>query len=201
MTKRVGALTATVLALSALPAAAQICAGFPTVDRQFTFGAELDFPSGASEWGVEASYNAAGPLTGFFGVDILTPDGSDARDTYFAGVALTGLVPSETLSICPVVQVGFTDTPGGSMIRVPAGLGFGTTLYLSPSIPLMPYVIPQVVYSRFSPDNGDSMGEFDGAIRAGALISSGMFFAGAEVEFVFEEGADPLFGIRAGIRP
>ena len=48
---RLGFLIGSAL-LVASPAAAQICAGFPTIDRQFSFGGSLDFPEGGDQWGV-----------------------------------------------------------------------------------------------------------------------------------------------------
>jgi hypothetical protein len=64
----------------------------------------------------------------------------------------------------------------------------------------MPYAIPQIVVTRFAPDDFDAENEFDFGFRIGGLAGFGMFFGGVEVEHIFQPHADPLFGIRAGIR-
>ena len=202
---RVGTLTALAVALFAPAAGAQICAGFPTVDRQFSFGASLDFPEGGDRWGVEASYDLAGPLGVFGGLEVTNPDGEgDSFDTYHGGAAFTLLNLEAGLplavSVCPTAQLGYTDVELGSLIQVPIGLGFGTYLSVAPAIPLMPYAIPQIVMSRFEIDDVDSETEWDFGFRGGVLVGFGIVFVGGEINHTFVEGADPSFGIRGGIK-
>ena len=66
--------------------------------------------------------------------------------------------------------------------------------------PVMPYAIPQIVVVWFSVDDLDSDTDTDFGFRGGVLVGVGIIFVGAEVNHTFVEGADPLFGIRAGIR-
>jgi hypothetical protein len=192
--------------LVASPAAAQICAGFPTVDRQFSFGGSLDFPEGSDQWGVEASYNAQGPLSIFGGMDVNTPEGADdANDIFFLGVAMDLLSidagnGADALSVCPTGRIGYDSRSDRTIITIPIGVGIGTTLQVAPSVPLMPYVVPQLVFQRSDPTTGDTSSDTNFGIRAGALVGFGMIYVGPEVEHLFREGADPVFGIRAGIR-
>jgi len=203
---RVGLLTAAAAAFFTTTAAAQVCVGYPTVDRGMSFGASLDFPDGGDRWGVEASYDVQGPLSLFGGVDVTSVDGvDDSTDTFFIGGAanLFSLPLGTTgnaLGVCPTAQFRYTDFEGGSLIQLPIGLGVGTSISVTPTVPLMPYAIPSIVMSRFSVDDGDSETEWDFGIRAGALVGFGIVFVGAEVEHIAQEEGDTVFGIRAGIR-
>lgn len=204
---RVGFFTFVAVAAYAPIAVAQACVGFPTVDRQFTFGGALGFPDGGKEYGVEVSYNLPGPATVFGGMDIYSPDVGDSRDMFFAGAAFDLLsVPlgdgGTALQVCPTAQVGYFSTDGYSALQVPVGVGIGTTIAVSPSAQLTPYVVPQLVMSRSSFDSAeiDSDTSWDAGLRAGAVVGFGMFYVGGELERIFVDGADTSFGIRAGIR-
>lgn len=203
---RVGFFTFVAVAAYAPIAAAQVCVGFPTMDRQFSFGGALGFPDGGKEYGVEVSYNLPGPASVFGGMDIYSPDGDgDSQDVFFAGAAFDLLnVPLGTggnaLQVCPTAQVGYSSFDDFSLLSVPIGVGVGTTVAITPTAQLMPYVVPQLVMSRFSGDDFDSQTEWDFGARAGAVVGFGMFFVGGELERIFVDGADTSFGIRAGIR-
>lgn len=93
MKKTTIGLLAALAAVSVAGAArAQICAGYPTTDRQFAFGANMQFPEGADfgqVWGVEASYNATGLLSFAGGVTFVDPEGDDNTEKgYGVGFAL-----------------------------------------------------------------------------------------------------------------
>jgi hypothetical protein len=209
-----GALLVAALSLLASPAAAQICAGYPTIDRQFSFGGHIGFPEDASEWGTDVSYNFPGVLTLFGGLDVNSfDDVEEEAETFHVGIAADSLIPriavtpTQRLSLCPVVESYFTDTEFTSIWEVPIGLGIGTTLQLTPAIPLSPYVIPQLVIRFASGDddlNVDSQTETNFGLRGGLLTgfatTFGLVFVGGEVNHLFVEGGnDPLFSIRAGI--
>ncbi|HYJ78741.1 MAG TPA: hypothetical protein VEW03_03990 [Longimicrobiaceae bacterium] len=208
----VGILAALAAVTAASGASAQICAGFPTGDRQFTFGANLLFPEGAEAgdiWGVEVSYNAQGPL-GFFGGVTFFDDGEDSEQSFGAGVAWElvslGAMIGPSVSACPVVSFEYLDIDGfGSALAVPVGVGFGTNLSAGPGFSLSPYIIPAVIFSQFNPDDdlfpgADSESDTNFGIDGGVLLGFGTFFIGGTIQHVFQDDADPTFGIRAGIR-
>lgn len=202
-----GAFALLAVALSTSTAVAQVCIGFPTVDRQFSFGASLGFPDGGDRYGVEASYNVQGPFAVYGGLQIDSPEGdADDRDTYYGGAAFdllrVGLgAGADSLGICPTVRVGYTSVDSGSYLTVPIGVGLGTRVAVGDAAYLMPYVVPELVWARFSPDDGDSTSDSDFAIRGGAAVGFGMFFIGGEVSHPFQDGAQTVFGIRVGIVP
>lgn len=192
-------------------AQAQICAGFPTIDRGFSFGASVQLPEGADfgdVYGVEASYNASGPLALFGGLTVADGGSGDDLEVYELGLAFEtpsiGLMIGPSVSACPVVSVSFFETTGGTTFNVPIGFGIGANLTGGTGIAIMPYVQPQFVFASFQADDDVPGAEDDSdtffGFEGGLLIGTGMFFFGGSVEHVFEDGVDPVFGLRAGIR-
>lgn len=184
-------------------ASAQICAGFPTMDGQASLAAVVNFPEDIDEFGVEGSYNLAGPLAlnaGYLRTDL----GSDATVNNFtvgAAFDITSMVGPQpaSISLCPVASFTYSDvSDGGSTSTVPVGLGFGTALPVGATSSLQPYVIPQIVLSRVNTDGAEWGNEF--GLRGGANLTFGQFFVGAEVNTLFVEGSDAVFGIKGGIR-
>lgn len=190
-------------------AQAQVCASFPTVDRGFSLGGRIDFPEGLDQFGVEASLNAAGPLSVFGGVNVISGEddngGDDSLDQFFAGIALetptlAGMLGPRA-SVCPQARFEYIDVEGGSITGIPVGLGFGATYATSPAGPTVsPYVIPQAVFLRFSSDGGDDDSETRFGLRGGALVTFGMFFFGGEANYLGGDDSDTTLGLRAGVR-
>ncbi|HEY0037592.1 MAG TPA: hypothetical protein VGB66_12935 [Longimicrobium sp.] len=207
-------ILAAALAVTTLAGAAQaqVCASYPTVDRNISLNGRIDFPENLDSFGVEASYNAAGPLSVFGGLNVLSGEGDDSEseDLFFAGLAfetpqIAGMLGPRA-SACPQVRVEYADFDGLSYLRIPVGLGFGATLATSPSGPtISPYVIPQVVFTQLSIDEVDEdESETNFGVRGGALVTFGMFFFGGEVNYTAGDfnltGDDAVFGLRAGVR-
>jgi hypothetical protein len=196
-------------------ASAQICAGFSTADRQFSFGANAQFVDG-SEFGdllgVEANYNAQGPLGVFGGLTVV--DGGDVIDDvniYSAGLAyeLTSVAASlgPNVSFCPQVSISYAAIEDlGSGINVPLGLGIGANLAGPTGFAISPFVVPQLIFSRFEADEDLGIGDDDSETSTdfgaygGVNLSFGNFWIGGTVNHVFVDGSDTQFGIRAGIR-
>lgn len=208
----VGILTAVSAVTFVGTAGAQICAGYPTADRGLSFGARADFPDKLDSFGVEASYNASGPLSVFGGLNVVSVEDVDDsdQDVYFVGAALEtpslGAMIGPTVSVCPQARFEYLDIEGGSAYNIPIGLGFGTTLGSTlGGASISPYVIPQLVISRFE---ADDIGGVDGAsesdtnfgVRGGALLGFGQVYVGGEVNFLAGDNSDAVFGIRAGLR-
>lgn len=198
----VGILAALAAVTVAGAAEAQICAGFPSSQRGFYFGGRADFPDAMDSFGVEANYNAAGPLGVFGGLNVLSLEDVDDSDynVFNAGVAFEmaslGAFIGPSVSACPVVEFQITDLDD-SGFAVPIGLGFGGDLG-TPGMAIQPYVIPQLYIFRSGGDDSETSTDF--SVRGGAMVGFGMFSIGGEVRHIFIDGADPVFGIRAGIR-
>src|ERR1700741_562637 len=185
-----GILAALAAVTVASAASAQICVGYPTGDRQFTFGANLQFVDGSDAgdiWGVEASYNAMGPL-GFFGGVTFFDDGEDSEESFGAGVAWElvslGAMIGPQVSACPTARFEFLDIEGlGSALAIPFGVGFGTNVSAGPGFSFGPYIVPLAIWSQFNPDDdtfpgADSESEFDFGFDGGVVLSFGTFFLG-----------------------
>ena len=194
-------------------AQAQICAGYPTSDRGLYFGGRADFPEDVDSYGVEANYNFSGPLGVYGGLNVLSEDGNDedeeSEDEIYAGlafeVASLGLMIGPRVSACPVVEARYIDFEGlGTYMQIPIGLGLGASL----GIPMLPsasaYVQPQLVITRVDFDDdlteADTETETDFGIKAGANVGFGLITVGGAGRHVFVDEADPVFGIRLGIR-
>jgi hypothetical protein len=211
MNKTAGFLAAVATLALAGSVEAQICAGFPTGDRGMYFGGRADFPDGGDSFGVEANYNASGPLGVYGGLDVVSVDGVDDSDQniYRAGVAFEvvslGMMIGPRVSACPVVEAKYTSEEDvGSVLQVPIGLGLGANL----GLPLLPslagYVQPQLVVTHVNFDEDiplvEDETETDFGVKAGVMAGFGLISVGGEVQHVFVDGADPVFGVRVGLR-
>lgn len=202
MKKAVGLLAALATVALAAPAQAQICAGYPSSDRGFYFGGRADFPEGLDSYGVEANYNASGPLGVYGGLNVVSLDVVDdgGFNVFFAGAALEiaslGAIIGPEVSVCPNVEVHFSDEDDAGF-AVPIGLGFGGSLG-TPGVAIHPYVNPQLFILRSGGDDSETDTEFGG--KAGVMLGIGMFSIGGEVQQRFVDNSDPVFGIRFGLR-
>lgn len=194
-------------------AQAQICAGFPTIDRQFSFEANLVTAEGVDlgdAYGVAASYNASGPLSFFGGLTVADGGaGGDDTDIYGAGLAFelpsVGASLGTGVSACPVASIAFTSNEFGDAYAIPVGFGVGTNLGAGTGLTVSPYIIPQVIFSQFNVDEDfeallEDQSDTNFGLEGGALLGFGTFWLGGTVDYVFEEDSDPVFTIRAGIR-
>jgi hypothetical protein len=183
-------------------AGAQICVGYPSSDRGFYFGARADFPEDLNAFGVEANYNASGPLGIYGGLNVISAEGVDDSDfnIYHVGVAFEvaslGAFIGPEVSVCPNVEVRFTDEDDGGQV-IPIGIGFGGSLG-TPVVAIHPYVNPQLLILRTGGDDSETETEF--GVQGGVMLGIGMFSIGGELRHVFIDEADPTFGIRFGIR-
>jgi hypothetical protein len=183
-------------------AQAQVCAGYPSSDRGFYFGGRADFPEAVDSYGVEANYNASGPLGVYGGLNVLDLEEGDSESTnqFFVGAAFEmanlGAFIGPQVSVCPNVEVQWYDQDDSNLI-IPVGLGFGGSLG-TPGVAIHPYVNPQLVIIRTGGDDSETETEF--GARAGVMLGIGMFSVGGEVRHYFIDEYDPVFGIRFGVR-
>jgi hypothetical protein len=205
-TVRATALTVAALAAVVVTttAQAQLCAGFPAPERGFYFGGRIDFPpSPLNSLGVEAAYNAAGPLSVFGGLNVLTETDEDGSTNQFrVGAAFElpalGAALGPAVSTCPVVEARWISEGGLTYMEIPIGLGIGYGVTFPPGPAIGAYVRPELVIARLS-GGGDSISETDFGITGGAMVGFGMFHVGGEVRHIFRTESDPVFGIRVGI--
>jgi opacity protein-like surface antigen len=180
-------------------AQAQVCVGYPSSDRGFYFGGRADFPEALDSFGVEANYNASGPLGVYGGLNVVSVEDLDDSDTnqYFVGaafeVASLGAFIGPEVSVCPNMEVQFSDEDDSGTV-IPVGIGIGGSLG-TPGVAIHPYVNPQLVIF-----NGDGDTETEFGARAGVMLGIGMFSVGGEVRHYFIDQYDPVFGIRFGVR-
>jgi hypothetical protein len=194
-----------VAACLASAAEAQVCAGFPTADREFTIGASTNFPEGLNPRGVEVSYNAPGPLSVVGGASVVSIENDEGilAESVLVGASYT-LLGSQTGAggqVCPITSLGYSWSDDlGTSGSLSVGLGLGANLSLNRTFGVYPYVAPQVVLSRASLD-GDTETGADLGVAGGVMVGIGALWVGPSVTHVVESGADPVFGIRGGFRP
>lgn len=218
---------AAVVGLVTVPAiaSAQVCAGFPTAPTQSSLALSSAFPQNADQFGAEGSINLAGPAAVFAGYQrtTATAEGVGHANTFTAGGALE---VSERyvgpwamgLSACPVASVSLTRMDDAEMWRVPLGVGFGTRIEAGRqgTLELMPYVVPQIVWTRASFSEAHGTGilnpifgsnatiqdreHTDFAVRTGVMMGAGRFFVGGEFNNVFNDETAGVFGVKAGVR-
>lgn len=197
-------------------AQAQVCAGYPSSDRGFYFGARADFPEDLDSYGVEANYNFSGPLGVYGGLNVISAEeegeDDDSLDELFLGVALEapslGLMIGPRVSACGVGEIRNISEDGDSYTEIPLGIGIGASLGV-PGIPVSGYVQPQLIISHVSVEDLDSETDTNFGIKAGANVGFGLVTVGGEVRHIFMDeledqiGAfrdETTFGIRVGIR-
>jgi hypothetical protein len=192
-------------------AQAQVCAGFPSSERGFYFGGRADFPEDIDSYGVEAAYNAAGPLSVWGGLNVLSAedDGGDDESVneFRVGaafeIASLGAMLGPQFSVCPGAEVSWISEDDVTAMQIPIGLGLGADLGTGAGPAISAYAIPALVISRLDvPDDSgfDDETETDFGIRGGVNVGFGIVTVGGEVQHLFVDDADPVFGIRFGVR-
>lgn len=184
---------------------AQVCNGFPTMDRQFSIAGVANFPEDIDEFGAEASYNLAGPLGLNASYLHASADGGGSANTFVGGASfdvtsLIGPAPA-VVSLCPTASFAYSDLGDDfTVYSLPIGLGFGTSLPMSGTTSLQPYVVPQIVFGKVKVGDVSSDWENDFGLRGGANLTFGQFFVGGEVNTLFADETNTTFGVKAGIR-
>lgn len=204
----VGILAAVAAVTVAGTAEAQLCAGFPSSERGFYFGARADFPQEENtSLGVEAAYNAAGPLSVFGGLNVRSHDEGTATHTvneFRAGAAFElaslGAMIGPRVSTCPMAEVRWMSEDGATFMEIPVGLGLGVDLGTPAGPSIGAYVQPQLVFLRLSGDGLATTSDNFFGLTGGLMAGFGQISVGGEVRHIFDEGRDPTFGIRVGLR-
>jgi hypothetical protein len=200
MTSFIPALAAVWIASAA---EAQICAGFPTADREFTIGGNVQFPEGLYHRGAEISYNLPGPLSVAGGAAVVSLE--DERPLVAQGVSamasyhLLGSSTGAGGQVCPFVGLGYTWSDDfGTSSSLSGGLGLGINISMGRNFGVYPYIAPQVVLASASFEDGSSTAT---AISGGLIIGVGPVWIGPVATRLIEGDGDVVYGIRAGLRP
>lgn len=192
-----------VMAATAVPAAAQVCQGYPTAPGQTGIGLRASFPTGGTLFGVEAGRNWMNPLGVVANLNLQVPDDDDADNVPVAGVAfayeLAEFVPAipTWLSVCPVagISVGFGDA---TEFRVPLGVGFGASYGTPDGFAIQPFVRPQFVLTRISIDDID-VNDNNFGIAFGAFAKFSGVYGGVTLGKDFISGSDLDVMIQGGL--
>jgi len=196
-------------------AGAQVCVGYPTTGGQFSVSANAQFVDGSDfgdVLGVEASYDALGPLSVFGGLTVV--DGQDVIDDvhiFGAGLAYefatTRTADTPSFSLCPTLSISYASIDElGSGINVPLGIGIGTTFAGGTGVEISPFVVPQLIYSRFKADEDLGFGDddtetsTDAGVYGGVNVSFRSFWVGGSLTHVLARDSDTQFAIRVGLR-
>ena len=210
--KKAMILAAAATAALAGTAQAQVCAGFPSSDRGFYFGGRADFPDGGDSYGVEAAYNASGPLSVFGGLNVVSAedagDDDESINVYRVGAAFElaslGMMIGPNVSVCPTAEVNWFSESDVTLMQIPIGVGVGVDLGVPVGPSISAYAVPALVISRLDVDDDNPIFEDDSqtdfGIRGGLNVGFGLFTVGGEVQQVFADDTDPVFGIRVGVR-
>jgi hypothetical protein len=197
------AAAAIALAISAVPAAAQICSGYPTAPGQTSIGLRASFPTGGTTVGVEASRNWMNPLGAFASVNLLMPEADGADNVTAVGLGfayeVTDFLPAlpAWLSVCPVagVTVDFGTHTG---FTIPLGVGFGTSFGTAEGFEILPFVLPQFVLTRISIDDV-TFSDQNFGIGFGAFAKFSGVYGGVTLGKIFVEGTDVDIAFQGGL--
>lgn len=200
-------------AVTAAPATAQICTGFPTVDGQKAITAGIGFPEGGKTYSVAGAVDLMGPLSVNGGVAIGTIDDIDDKQ-YGFGANVAYEIKGLSFSACPVVGLSYStfsaEDEGASLsissLDVPIGFGVGQTFAAGSNASVGLFAIPALVISRGSFESESPLGSFDTSetdtyfgADIGALFQTGSFFAGGSVFVSSLEDSDAIFSVNLGM--
>jgi hypothetical protein len=197
-----GAVVGTFSLFSISESQAQACVGFGNTAGQVAAAFTTSFPTGGNAFGVEAGYNFVGPLAVFGGISVNRPDSDLVEDFTSAGAGVAfdlpalGAVFPIPVQACPTVAIRFANIDVTDFYSIPIGIGFATTLPVGEALALSPYIIPQINLFR----GPGGAGRSDFLLELGALLGfAGNFYAGANVNRLFLEEAESVFGLKIGV--
>jgi hypothetical protein len=201
-TTMIAAAGALALALTAAPAAAQICSEYPTARGQTSIGLRASFPDGGTSIGVEASRNWMNPLGVFANLNLVMPDNEGDRYTvgglgfaYEVGDFIPA-VPA-WLSVCPTAAVT-VEAGDATRFSLPLGLGFGTVIGTPEGFTIQPYVMPQFVMTRVSLDDV-TLTDHNFGIGAGVFAKFGGVYGGVTLGRLMAADEDVTIAFRGGL--
>jgi hypothetical protein len=189
-TRRQGlaAVLALVLSFSATPVLAQAWRGVPLDSLELGVGLNAAFPESSDMYGAEV-FKHLGLLTVGGEYALTTFEGEDVSSAHKIGVNAAlglGLAPLDDLGIrlSPVAGAAYNTWDDVSWIEVPVGPAVSLRLPVGDGLSIVPFAIPQFVWSRFSADDetGESQSESNsdfGFTAGGNLVVNNLFFGGS----------------------
>jgi hypothetical protein len=193
---------AVALVFAAAPASAQVCAGMPTAPGQTSIGARASFPTGGTQFGIEAGRNWNNPLGVFVNLNLLMPEDDNEDNVAVIGGGFAyevgDFIPAVPawLSICPLVAVAVT-TGDATRFDIPVGVGFGTRIAAN-GFEILPFVIPQFVITRVSVD-GVTFSDNNFDIGFGGYAKFSGVYGGVTLNRVFMDETDTAITFHAGL--
>ncbi len=202
---------------SASEGLAQACIGTPIVSGQRAISAGVGFPEGATNYNARLDVNAMGPLAAHATYTrSAMNDVGGGNHIVGTGVAYqlpTPVIPGNvSITGCPAVGLSYAFSDGANVddtrLDVPVGFGLGTRVGIGAGMAVVPYVVPQFVFSRTSTRfnvAGDRMTTTDTGFGAtvGSALDFGPFFAGVDLSTTrWNEvpRTDSQVGIRIGVK-
>ena len=193
---------AAVVAMSfvAAPAFGQACRGAPL--DSLTMGANLlaGFPDGYDIYGAEV-FKGFGPITAGLEYGLSTYEG-DTPSAHTGTLNLAFSLPIGTeamgLFVSPVASPSYTTWDDWNWISVPVGASVAYRIAAGQGLSVVPYAVPQFVWTRVDSDLLDSETSSDFGWRAGGnLIVNNLVF-GAAYHKVGD--GDGTIGINVGMQ-
>jgi hypothetical protein len=192
-----GAVALTALSFLATPAAAQLCTGVPMNVGQTNASLRAWMPEGSNTFELRGANKLAETVTIGATYSLTTADGLDALHSLGVDGALE-LPLNLPVGVCAVAGVSTNVNGDGRLIDVPLGVAFGGNLEVGDGLSLVPFAIPQLMYTRIS-GGGVSISNSDFGILGGAnLIVNNLAF-GFQVRRPFVDGAKTDFGVLIGM--
>jgi hypothetical protein len=208
-----GAALLAILLLVPSLAAAQACLGSPAATAQFTLGGDMAFADQGNYYGVSSQANLPGPVS--MGARLGAIDLDDADDNLTsAGANLALDLGRVGVSVCPMVGLGYDSWSGSvggvsldySRVTVPVGLGVGTRLGTGQPAYLIPSARAGLFHARHDGSAGIGTGTLsrtdsstDAFVDVGATVLFGRLYAQGGIFRVFEDAADTVLRIGAGV--
>lgn len=197
-------------ALVAIPGAlaAQACVGSPIGESFNGVQAHIGFPQDAMSYGASVRHNMDGPLSMSAGYSLSSYENVDPKEHGLAADVSYELSSLELpFSACPTVGLGYNrmsdDALTLSALSVPVGIAIGRAFELSQGGSVIPHVIPQWVWTRFTldPATGDAISDSDSVLGAlfGVTFATHRFYLTGGLSWIDEDGQDPIFSISAGV--
>lgn len=196
-----------IIAMLAIPGAvaAQACVGIPVADSHNAVTAQVGFPQDAMAYGAAFRHNMNGPFSFSAGYTLASYDNVDPKQ-HGLNVQADYELPGLSFSACPTVGLGYTtmseDPASLTTLSIPVGVGFGKSFELSPTMSVVPHVVPQWVWTQLTVDDGTAEATADDSYLAaliGATIATPRFYLGAGLTWINEDNVDPVFSILAGM--
>lgn len=208
---KLGKLSASgILALSVVlagPAAAyaQNCLGMPIANQKSAVSLSMAFPEEAKTFGISGRMRLDGPLSMGAGYTMTSINEVDPKVHNFGVDAAYEIPVTPAASVCGVVGVEHSSISDEGVkfsdLTIPIGVGIGKSFPAGNNAELVPYAVPQLLWTRSSVSAGgvsvsDSSADFGLNLGATYRLQQLMLRAGVTITSI--EGDKATFGVGIG---